>query len=91
MGVNANATPYDTLSPDIVLDAIAAPANLLSVNLGGRPFSYALVEVISELEGFDNLRFTQVPEPSALTMLGIGCVACVTVARRTARGSKIVD
>jgi hypothetical protein len=65
-------------------DATSSPADLLSIDLGGRPFSYALIEVVSELEGFDNLTFTQVPEPSTAALLVIGCVVALVGRRRSA-------
>jgi hypothetical protein len=63
-------------------DAIGPPDDLLAIDLGGRPFSYALIEVIQEREEFDNLRFTQVPEPSTTALLVIGCVAILIIRRR---------
>jgi hypothetical protein len=63
-------------------DAIGPPDDLLAIDLGGRPFSYALIEVIDEREEFDNLRFIQVPEPSTAVLLVIGCVAILIIRRR---------
>jgi hypothetical protein len=66
-------------------DAVAPPTNLLSIDLGGKSFSYALVEVVSEAEAFDNLRFTQVPEPRSLLLACLGTLAMATSAARFAR------
>jgi hypothetical protein len=66
-------------------DATSSPADLLSIDLGGRRFSYALIEVVSELEGFDNLTFTQVPEPCSLLLACLGALAMATNAARFAR------
>jgi len=44
-------------------NATSSPANLLAVGLSGG-FSYALIETTTEFEGFDDLTFEPVPEPS---------------------------
>jgi hypothetical protein len=66
-------------------DAVAAPANLLSIDLGGQSFSYALVDVISEAEAFDNLRFAQVPEPRSVLLACLSALAVAVNAARFAR------
>lgn len=38
-------------------DAVSAPADTLSVSLGGTPFSFALFQTTTEAEGFDDLTF----------------------------------
>ena len=53
-------------------DAISPPGNLLSIGLNGMSFSYALFQVNTESEGFDDLTFTQVPEPTSITLFGVG-------------------
>ena len=64
-------------------NAVAAPLNLLTISLGGASFSYALFQITTESEGFDNLTFAQVPEPSSMALLGMGtlCVISSTVRR----------
>ena len=53
-------------------NTIGLPASLLEVDLGATSFSFALFEITTEQEGFDDLRFTtQVPEPSTLALLGL--------------------
>jgi hypothetical protein len=47
---------FQVLAVDEKLDdAIASPENLLTVDRGGLPFSYALFETTTEQEGFDDL------------------------------------
>lgn len=67
--------------------ATSSPANLLSVSLGGTPFSFALFQVTTEGEGFDDLIFdtadsgapgVHVPEPASLVLLGVGFVGIGT-------------
>jgi hypothetical protein len=53
-------------------NAVSAPANLLSVTLGGPSFSFALFQTTTEQEGFDDLTFTPVPEPGTLVLLLLG-------------------
>ena len=75
LAMHATATPgqFDVLAFDQKFDdALAPPANLLSVSLGGNSFSHALIEVISENEGFDNVTFTSIPEPSTMLILLVG-------------------
>lgn len=62
-------------------DATSAPANILSVTNGGTPFSHAIFQATTEAEGFDNLTFTAVPEPSTLTILAIGLLATLSFRR----------
>jgi hypothetical protein len=53
-------------------NTIGLPASLLEVDLGATSFSFALFEITTEQEGFDDLRFTtQVSEPSTLALLGL--------------------
>ena len=66
----------------------AAPDNLLSVDLGGTPFSYALFQTTTESEGFDDLTFTPIPEPSALAMAMAALSAVAVVLRRRGRGPR---
>lgn len=42
-------------------DAVSAPADTLSVALGGTPFRFALFQTTTEAEGFDDLTFTLAP------------------------------
>jgi hypothetical protein len=41
-------------------DAVGPPDDTLAVNLDGAPFSYAVFQTTTELEGFDDLTFTPV-------------------------------
>jgi hypothetical protein len=60
LGATASPDAYTVLAFDEKLDdAITPPDNLLSVSLGGTPFSFALFEVTTEQEGFDDLTFVQ--------------------------------
>jgi hypothetical protein len=53
---------YQVLALAEALDnATCAPGNLLSVSLGGEPFSFALFQVTTEAEGFDDLAFVTAP------------------------------
>jgi hypothetical protein len=85
LAMHTTATPgqFNVLAFDQKFDdAVAPPANLLSVSLGGTSFSYALIEVISENEGFDNLTFTSVPEPSTIALVALGGLALLACRRR---------
>jgi hypothetical protein len=55
-------------------NAIGLPASLLEVDMGATSFNYALLEITTEQEGFDDLRVTtaRVPEPATLALLGLG-------------------
>lgn len=65
-------------------NALSAPANLLSVALGGSSFSFALFQTTTEQEGFDDLTFTPVPEPGTLLLLlsGLAGLAALRHTRR---------
>ncbi|MBL8820492.1 MAG: PEP-CTERM sorting domain-containing protein [Planctomyces sp.] len=53
-------------------NATSSPANRLTISLNGQSFSYALFQVTTESEGFDDLTFTQaVPEPASILIFGI--------------------
>lgn len=81
LAATANPNEYQVLAFDEKLDnAISEPANLLSVNVTGG-FSFALFQVTTEQEGFDDVGFTflqnggghdVVPEPATLSLLGLG-------------------
>jgi len=59
-----------------------APGNILSLTIPNG-FSYAIFATATEAEGFDNLTFTQTPEPATLALLGTGLAAAF--ARRRIR------
>lgn len=61
-------------------DATTSPANQLGVSLA-TPLSFALFQVTTEAEGFDNLTFNQVPEPTGLALVALALLA-VGVGRR---------
>ena len=63
-------------------NATSSPANLLSVSFGGAPFSYALFQVTTEAEGFDDLTFTPVPEPGGVALLGLGLAGLLSAMRQ---------
>ncbi len=95
MALAPTSTPnqFTVLTFDQKLDdAVSSPGNLLSVALGGTPFSYALFEATTEQEGFDNLSFDPVravPEPATLALAGIGLVAMWRLRRREALNNKV--
>jgi hypothetical protein len=64
-------------------NAIGLPASLLEVDLGATSFRFALFEITTEQEGFDDLRFTQVPEPATLALLGLAFAGLGFHRRRT--------
>jgi hypothetical protein len=66
-------------------DAISSPGNLLSVNLSGTPFSFALFQATTEPEGFDNLTFNVVPEPSSFLLLAVLSVSLRRLPERRQR------
>ena len=64
-------------------NAVSAPGNILSVDLGGTPFDVALFQITgSGAEGFDDLTFSPVPLPAALWLFSSGLCALWLVARR---------
>ena len=63
-----------------------APGNILSLSLPNG-FSYAMFATATEPEGFDNLTFTQTPEPATLALLGTGLLV---LARRRSRSKSRV-
>jgi hypothetical protein len=69
-------------------DAISSPANLLSVSLGGTPFQWALFQTTTEQEGFDDVTFTPVPEPTSMVLLGSGLLALGARARKARSAAK---
>lgn len=83
--VDAVPVVLDFESPESVS---APPANLLSVSLP-TPFSYALFEITTEQEGFDDLTFNpvgeDVPEPGSLGSLLLGMAATLFLGRETRR------
>ncbi len=59
-------------------DAVSAPADTLSVTLGGTPFSFALFQTTTEGEGFDDLTFVQSAQIASIPALsGWGVVMLV--------------
>jgi hypothetical protein len=70
-----NPLEFQVLALDEAFDdAVSSPANLMSVDLAGAPFSYVLFQTTAQdSEGIDNLTFDQVPEPSIAVMLIVGC------------------
>lgn len=66
-------------------NATTFPANQLTINLNGPSFSYALFQITTEQEGFDNLSFTQVPEPGSLAMFASSGVVILLRERRSKR------
>lgn len=61
-------------------NAVSAPGDTLSVDLGGAPFSYALFQTTTEPEGFDDLTFTFIPvRAPALSERGAILLASVLV------------
>lgn len=77
-----NPNEYQVLAFDEKFDnAVAEPGNLLSLNVPAG-FSYALFQVTTEQEGFDDVSFAfrqepgagVIPEPSTLSLLGLGVI-----------------
>jgi hypothetical protein len=78
LAATPNPSQFTVLAFDQKLDdAVAPPDNLLSVDLGGAPFSYAVFEVTTEQEGFDDLRFNPTPEPSTLMLAALALLGSV--------------
>jgi hypothetical protein len=65
----------------------SAPGNTLSLTIPNG-FSFAVFATATEAEGFDNLTFTQTPEPTTLALLGTGLAAAI--ARRRSRSKSRV-
>src|SRR5262249_11220903 len=68
-------------------NATMPPGNLLSVTLGGVPFSFALFQVTTEAEGFDDLTFqtvtgAAVPEPGSLLLWLVGVGGFLLIGRK---------
>ena len=83
----ATSTPnqFTLLGFDQKLDnAVSAPANLLSISLGGQSFSYAVFQINTESEGFDDLTFTPIPEPSSMLLISLGAI-CLLSSRTSFR------
>lgn len=84
----ANPNQFVVLAIAEGLDnATMPPDNMLSVSLGGVPFSFALFQVTTEAEGFDDLTFvtvtgTAVPEPSSLLLCLLGVGGVILIGRR---------
>ncbi len=88
--LQSTSTPnrFALLGYDQKLDnEISPPGNLLSIGLNGMSFSYALFQVNTESEGFDDLTFTQVPEPTSITLFGMGLLFGPILKRCRRRGS----
>jgi hypothetical protein len=80
LALQPTATPnqFQVLAIDVGLDnAVTSPGNLLAVDVGRLPFSNALIQIRTEYEGFDDLTFTKVPEPSTVWLAALVLVAAV--------------
>jgi hypothetical protein len=76
-----NANEYRVVAFDEALDdATSEPGNLLSVNVAGG-FSFALFQVTTEQEGFDDVTFPTAPEPGTWLLVVLG-MAVLGSARR---------
>ncbi|MBI1977203.1 MAG: PEP-CTERM sorting domain-containing protein [Candidatus Omnitrophica bacterium] len=97
LAATANPDEYQVLAFDEKLDnAVSEPANLLSVNVPSG-FSFALFQVTTEQEGFDDVNFTflqdggpgheVIPEPTSFLLFGIGGLAAALAKRKKTRPS----
>lgn len=86
LAATANPNEFSVLAAAQGLDdATTSPANQLSVALA-TPFSFALFQVTTEAEGFDNLVFNAVPEPASFGFVALGLVlVAITLRRRGTR------
>ena len=76
-----NANEYEVLAIDEKLDnAVSEPGNLLSVSLAAG-FSFALFQVTTEQEGFDDVKF-DLPEPASSALMALGLAGLATLRRR---------
>lgn len=79
-----------TLAPDqfrvlSFVEEFDNPAVLTTLTVSAaEPFLFAIFQVTTELEGFDNLRVTFVPEPMSIAMFGTGLL-CLLFTRRPRR------
>jgi hypothetical protein len=84
-----NADEYEVLAFDEKVDsAVAEPGNLLSVSLAAG-FSFALFQVTTEQEGFDDVTFQlrAAPEPASALLVAIGLAGLAGLRRRRVHGA----
>jgi hypothetical protein len=83
LGATADPNQFTVLAVDEKLDdAVSPPDNLLSVNLGDTPFPFALLEITTEQEGFDDLTFV----PTIEVALDINPRSCPNPINARSRG-----